>query len=573
MKKDEWIQFRQQAPGQFGDLLSCYRRGLSGGLKKRTLKEIGQAVAESLSAMANADGGTVLLGAEAGGEVLGIFFGHKAYNLFLRALEKSAVPPLKFEVTQEQMEGQALLKFTVIPNPAIHLLRNGKCYLRVGAQNVLLSKERMAALKEARYETWHEREVLPKSSLEDLEGNLVADFIGHLGVQEEAEKILHRPYGLIEYHEGKPLLTRAAAYLFGKDPLRWHPRPGVEFVRFEGNEKAAKNGTNVVERLRIEAPILRLIGEMESILGERVKQRIVRRDLFFREKFEYPAFAWREALINAIAHRDYSLEGSAVEIWMFDDRIEVRSTGKLPGPVKIQQLLCQGKVHYSRNPLITRVLTDRGIMRALGEGLPQIFREMDRHGLNPPELKEEGNFFCLVFRNTPILDDGTLAWLQRFSGQALNLRQKRILSYARVHGMIFSSSDYQKLGVDRDTAYTEIKDLVNRGIVRPLRKRGKVYRVLEFEGQGASLPGLNWVMEILEKKGFFTLQDLKQPKSVSRRKALEMMRELARQGYFTLSGKGRATQYEPTEHLNLLLGKKNLHPETYQDAEKVKKQL
>ena len=139
--------------------------------------------------------------------------------------------------------------------------------------------------------------------------------------------------------------------------------------------------------------------------------------------------------------------------------------------------------------------------------------------------------------------------------------------------MIFSSSDYQKLGVDRDTAYTEIKDLVNRGIVLPLRKRGKVYRVLEFEGQGDSLPGLNWVMEVLEKKGFFTPSDLKQPESVSRRKALEMMRELARQGYFTLSGKGRATKYEPTEHLNLLLGKKNLHGETDQDSEKVKKEL
>jgi ATP-dependent DNA helicase RecG len=573
MKKEEWIQIRQQGPGQFFDFVSCHRRGLSGGLKKRTLKEIGQAIAESLSAMANADGGTVLLGAEAAGEVLGIFFANKTYNLFMRALEKSAVPPLNFEVTQGEVEGQPLLKFTVIPSPAVHLLRNGKCYLRVGGQNVPISRERIAILKEGRFETWHEREVLSKSSLEDLEGNLVADFIGHLGVQEEAEKILHRPYGLIEYRDGKPLLTRAAAYLFGKDALRWHPRPGVEFVRFQGNEKGARNGYNVAERLRIEAPILRLIGEMESIIGERIKERIVRRDLFFREKFEYPAFAWREALINAVAHRDYSLEGGAVELWMFDDRIEVRSPGKLPGPVRIQQLLRQERVHYSRNPLMTRVLTDRGIMRALGEGLPQIFREMDHHGLNPPELKEEGNFCCLVFRNTPILDDSTLAWLQGFSGQALNLRQKRILAYARVRGMIFSSSDYQKFGVDRDTAYTEIKDLVNRGIVQPLRKRGKVYRLLEFDDQAASLPGLNWVRGILEKKGFFTLRDLKQPKAVSRRKALEMIRELARQGYFTLSGKGRATRFEPTEHLNLLLGEKNLRAETYPDAEKAKKGL
>jgi ATP-dependent DNA helicase RecG len=557
MEEKEWIQSEQQRSGQFGDFVSCYRKDLSGNLKKRTLKEIGQAVAESLSAMANADGGTVSLGVETDGEVSGVFFDDRAHRLFIRALEKSSFPSLRFEVTRAQIEGKALLQFTVIPSPVVHLLRNRKFYLRVGAQNIPLSRERMEALKETRSETWHEREVLPNSSLEDLDGNLVADFIRHLGLQGEAEKILFRPYGLIEYREGKPLLTRAAAYLFGKDPLRWHPRPGIDFIRFEGNEKGGKNEYNVAERIRTEAPILKLIAEMESLMGGRIKERVVQQDLFFRERFEYPGFAWREAFINAIAHRDYRLEGSAVEVWMFDDRIEIRSPGKLPGPVKIQQLLRRQKVHYSRNPLITRVLADRGIMRALGEGLPQIFREMDHHGLNPPELKEEGNFCCLIIRNTPILDESTLAWLERFSGQPLNQRQKRILAYARVHGMIFSSSDYQKFGVDRDMAYTEIRDLVNRGIVQPFRKHGKAYRVVGVDDPAVSLPGLSWVMETLEKKGFFTLRDLKQPDSISRGRALDMIRELARQGYFTLSGKGRATQYHPTEQLNLLLRKRN----------------
>jgi predicted HTH transcriptional regulator len=266
MEKEEGMQLEHRAPGQFRESVGCYQRGLSGRLIKRSLKEIGQELAESLSAMANADGGTVLLGAEADGEGPGIFSSNKTYNIFMQALEKSAVPPLRFQVTPVEMEGRPLIKFTVDPSPAVHLLRNRKCYLRVGAQNVHISGERIALLKEARFETWHEREVLSKSSLEDLEGNLVADFIGHLGVQEEAEKILHRPYGLIEYREGKALLTRAAAYLFGKDALRWHARPGVEFVRFQGNERGAGNEYNVAERLRIEAPILRLIGEMEGII-------------------------------------------------------------------------------------------------------------------------------------------------------------------------------------------------------------------------------------------------------------------------------------------------------------------
>jgi ATP-dependent DNA helicase RecG len=538
------------------DFVSCYRKSFTGKWQRRTLKAIVEAVAQSLSAMANADGGVVFLGAEAQGEAPESFLDEKNRQLLFRGLEKEAVPPLQLEIPAEGRAGQ-VLPIPIKPSPLFHLLRNGKGYIRVGAQNIPISRERMVALRGARFEAVHEREVLLNSSLEDLDRNLVAEFIRRLEIQGVAEKILHRPYGLIEYRDGQPLLTRAAAYLFGRDPLRWHPRPGVDFIRFEGKEKGNESEHNVVERIRIEAPILRLIGEVETVIGGRIKERIVLQDLFFREKFEYPSFAWKEALINAVAHRDYRLEGNAVEVWMFDDRLEVRSPGNLPGPVRIQQLLRREKNHYSRNPLITRVLIDAGIMRALGEGLPQIFREMDHHALNPPELKEEGHFFCLTLRNTPIFDEGTRDWLRKFSSQSLNSRQKHILAYARVHGMIFSSSDYQKFGVDRDTAYGEIKDLVQRGIVQPLKKHGKAYRVLTDEGPAAALPGLSWVTEVLKEKGFFTLQDVKQPKSISRGKALEMVRGLAQQGYFSVSGKGKGIKYYPTERFRLQFANEN----------------
>jgi ATP-dependent DNA helicase RecG len=556
MNEVEWLQLQEHGPGQFIDVVSCYRKSRTGKWQRRTLKEIVEAVAQSLSAMANADGGVVFLGAEAEGEIPGSFFDEKMRQLLFRDLEKATVPPLQFEAPHEAKEGQ-VLPITVKPSPLLHLLKNGKSYLRVGSQNVPVSRERMASLKEAKVETWHEREILPRSSLEDLDGNLVSEFIRLSGAQGGLESILHRPYGLIEYRQGQPVLTRAAAYLFGKDPLRWHPRPGVDFVRFEGKKEGMGGEHNVAERIRIEAPILGLIEKVESVIGGRIKERVVLQDLFFREKFEYPSFAWKEALLNAIAHRDYRLEGSAIEVWMFDDCLEVRSPGNLPGPVKRQQLMRQEKIHYSRNPLITRILIDAGIMRALGEGLPKIFREMDLHGLNPPELSEEGNFFCLALRNTPIYDEGTRDWLQKFSGQPLNPRQKHILAYAKVHGMMFSSSDYQKFGVDRDTAYMEIKDLVRQGIVQPLKKHGKAYRVLTGESQAAALPGLSWVTEALEKKGFFTLQDVKQPESISRSKALEMMRGLAERGYFTVSGKGRGIKYHPTERLPLPAADKN----------------
>ncbi len=557
MKEEEWNQLLQRGNGQFLQMISCFRKGPKGKIYPRSRKDLLRTVAESLGGMANAGGGTVLLGIDTGEETLGAYFSEQERRIFEDLLRGAFEPSLDFQFASEELLGKTLLRFRVPASPVVHFLKNGKSFLRVAFQNVPLSRDKGAALRGERAETRHEREILPHSSTEDLDPDLIAEFTSQAGLSGNAEEILHRPYGLIEYLNGKPVLTRAAAYLFGRDPLRWHPQPGIEFVRFEGTEARKGEGYNVVERVRLEAPLLKLIREAETLLGERMKERILQRDLFFREKFEYPAFIWKEALVNALAHRDYSLEGSAVSVWMFDDRLEIRSPGRLPGPVRAEQIARRQRIHYSRNPLMVRVLTDSGHMRALGEGIPRIFQEMERHGLNPPELREEGNFCCLVFRNTPLLDDSTLAWLKQFSAFPLNPRQKRILTYARVHGGIFSSSDYQKFGVDRDGAYLEIKALVRQGLAEPLKKHGKVYRVREIREAGSSLPGLTWVMEFLKEKGYFTFQELKLPPSLSRKKARALIRDLVDEGYLTSSGKGKATHYQMIEKLKPSLEEKD----------------
>ena len=557
MNEEEWNQLLQRGNGQFFQMVSCFRKGPKGKIYPRSRKDLLRTVAESLGSMANAGGGTVLLGIDSGEETLGVYFSEQERRLFQELLRRAFEPALDFQMASEELLGKILLCFQVPASPVVHFLNNGKSFLRVAFQNVPLSREKAVALRQERAETRHEREILPHSSPDDLDPALIDEFISRAGLSGNAEEILHRPYGLIEYLNGKPVLTRAAVYLFGRDPLRWHPRPGIEFVRFEGTEARKGEGYNVIERVRLEAPLLKLIREVETLLGERMKEQILQRDLFFREKFEYPAFIWKEALVNAFAHRDYSLEGSAVSVWMFDDRLEIRNPGRLPGPVRAEQIARRQRVHYSRNPLMVRVLTESGHMRALGEGILRIFQEMERHGLNPPEWREEGDFFCLVLRNTPVLDDSTLEWLKKFSLYPLSPRQKRILTYARVHGGIFSSSDYQKFGVDRDGAYVEIKALVRQGLVEPLKKHGKVYRVREVREAGSSLPGLNWVVEFLKEKGYFTFQELKLPPSLSRKKARALIRDLLDKGYLTPSGKGKATRYQMTDKLRPLVEKKD----------------
>src|SRR5207247_3932153 len=98
---------------------------------------------------------------------------------------------------------------------------------------------------------------------------------------------------------------------------------------YEGTERQHGRWLNVVKRIRFEAPLVRLIDEAVGRIKEHIRERTILHDLFFRERLEYPTFAWQEALVNAVAHRDYSLTGTSIEVCIFDDRVQVRSAGHL----------------------------------------------------------------------------------------------------------------------------------------------------------------------------------------------------------------------------------------------------
>ena len=106
------------------------------------------------------------------------------------------------------------------------------------------------------------------------------------------------------------------------------------------------------------------------------------------ENAEYPQFAWQEAVVNAIAHRDYGLRGTPVEIHHYDDRLEVVSPGGLVPPITLDILRKGAGGHASRNPLIVRVLVIAGLMREVGEGVPRMFEVMESNGLHKPDFAE-----------------------------------------------------------------------------------------------------------------------------------------------------------------------------------------
>lgn len=479
MHGEEIGHLLKQERGQFLEFLSAYEFRRNDSRKKRD-EDLARDIARLLSGLANADGGTLLVGVEPDKSVTGVPHEPQELQNLIQGPQTLLTPPLSAVSEKIHLGNLLLLKFEVPSALEVHRVSGGRSYYRIAGETPSLPGEQIQTLKEAKRSIVYERQQPLNAAWGDLDTDALETLSSKVADPRGARAMLAHSYHLLDASRPEPAPNMAALLLFAKDPTVWHPRCGIDFVKYEGAERQHGASLNVVKRIRFEAPLVRVIDEAVGRIKEHMRERTILHDLFFRERLEYPSFAWQEALVNAVAHRDYSYSGASIEIWMFDDRIEVRSPGLLPPPVTLEQLQQHRSIHFSRNPLIVRVLSDLGYLREMGEGVPRMFQEMEQAGLRPPEFSIEGFMFIVTLRNTPVYDDDTLRWLNQFRPTAINFRQRRLLAFAYCHGKTFSTADYERVAeVDRDIAYRDIRVLVKNGIVAPLKPKSRSYRIIE----------------------------------------------------------------------------------------------
>jgi ATP-dependent DNA helicase RecG len=543
------LYVRTKDEGQFFERKGCYDYA-TGRPKRRGPREVAKDIAETLSAMANADGGTLAVGVEDNGDVTGVDYPDDRLNVLRRAPVTHVRPELRVRLREERLEDKLILLYEIDWSADVHQLTDGRYLLRVGDQNLPFSAHDIHAMKESKRRRATEMQIVPEASVSDLDMSLVAELTKRAGRTESPEEIL-REYRLAEDRNGALAFTLAALLLFGKDPGHWHPRCGIDFVKYQGTERLYGDSLNIVKRTRVERPLVQLIEEAYRVVEPQVRQRQQLVDLFFQERMEYPTFAWQEAIVNAVAHRDYRYEGLSIEIWMFDDRLEIRSPGELVEPVTLERLQKRERIHASRNPRIVRALTDFGYMREQGEGVPRMFDAMESEGLYPPDFgMEAGSVFTVTLRNTPVYGIETQRWLTQFEPFGLNGNQKRLLAYARERDQSFTSRVYQNLvHIDLYGASRDIKDLIRKGVVRMPKRGGRLYEITPSPAeQVVESPEEYKVLEpALARDGFVTNSSIRQALSVERRKATRVAEDLVESGWLRAEGKRRGTRYYPAK--------------------------
>ncbi|MBA3532028.1 MAG: putative DNA binding domain-containing protein [Ardenticatenales bacterium] len=451
-----------------------------------------QEIAETLAAFANSEGGVLFIGLTRTGLVTGLADPDRMEQCALSALLQ-VEPPMSGGVTLPELveyDGHSLLMMRVPPGLA-QIYRVGPTYLqRVGTENQAMSTPTLREVILNRRDTPFERLVPDGAEARDLSRSAIEQYLERMpgydpelpGAAQRASDMLRRR-GVLRAEDGRP--TYAGLLLFGREPQQWLPSAQILIARYPGPEMG-----DTFLRQQIDGPLPQQIAKAESFLIDNMRRGVIMEGLQREEKMEYPREAVREAIVNAVAHRDYAIRGAEIQIFMFSDRIELLSPGRLPGHITLDNIMHE---RFSRNELIVQVLSDLGFIERLGYGIDRIFRRAKEHGLQEPQLAESANGFRLTFLGlgesftipVPAVQKTTIPQeeqdpLARWKHLGLNPRQLDALAFIERDGRI-TNRDFQELAVEvsPETLRRDLSDLVDRGILLKIGEKKATYYILK----------------------------------------------------------------------------------------------
>lgn len=393
------------------DLRELIDKGEGSGLEFKRDVLTTNDLAEELVAFANSHGGIVLLGVEDDGTVIGLTrenLEEWVMNIARDLIRPELIP--YFEVVPDMRNGQDVAVLRVEQSWAVHYVsRSGRFepFIRVGSQTRRASPEELERLMQQRGRIRAELRPVSGSSMTDLDRRRLHDYLVRLRGQEapngeEAWQVLLENLEFLG-GEGDPRsATLASMVLFGRNPRKFLPQTGITAAAFSGTEKDYA----AIERTRLVGPMIRLEGEeglVEAGLVEQALAFVARTtsadggvDEMGRRIDEgaYPIEAIREGVVNALIHRDYLLSGADIELWIYQDRLEVVSPGRLPNSVTPERM--RVGIRETRNQLIKEVMRDYRYVEDMGMGISRkIIPIMREHNGTEPDLIEEGERFTV----------------------------------------------------------------------------------------------------------------------------------------------------------------------------------
>ncbi len=430
-------------------------------------------LAATLAAFANTDGGHILVGMTPTGQVTG-FVQEEEIESALRLALVQCRPPVKTEWQVVSTNQGDIVAIFAPRSTELHSLADGRVLVRTGVDNSPLGGEQIRHLAATKSSSDFEAEAMPGATLADLDDAIIAEYMAKRSERQRHPWTRSREELLVQIGALTPDLvpTTVGILLFGRQPQVFLPHSGAVFVRFSGVEPRGPQGLpGYGRREEINGPTARVIERLWQIIWSEMRVQAVVRGLQREERPEYPHFAVREALVNAVCHRDYRLRGRRIEARMFDDRLEMSSPGGLPGYITLDNIV---EEHFSRNPRLVNGLFQWGYIEELGLGIDRMIEDMVKAGHQQPEFKATPYAFTVTLKNNLSARPAPI-W-----HQSMSERQLRAIQFIQESGRI-TNRDYRDLcpDVSAETLRLDLADMVDKGVLLKVGDKKGTYYVLK----------------------------------------------------------------------------------------------
>lgn len=502
-------------------------------------------LADTLVSMANAEGGVIVVGVSNDRTLRGVSDlqrtldkiddeAHTAHTLITPVVERRVI------------DGHELV-FVLVPRQLVGVAQTscGRVLRRSGSRDRPLVGEALLAFLDAQRRTSGESEPLTGATADSFDLTAITSYLARRGTRRLVTRsnVLDVLEELHLAEHGVPLAASVLA--FGENPQAFLPRATVTFVRAP-YPRGVRGKIRYTRREDLTGPIPALIERAYEIVYEEMRKHSVVRGLLREETPEYPPPAVREAIVNALAHRDYRITGSDVTITMYEDAIEVRSPGGLPAHITVENIR---EEQFSRNPRTMDILQRLGFVEQLGSGMDTIFDEMERNLLQEPILEAAPRSFTVVLAQQSLLSFDDKAWLLTVRDVDFTVEERKVLVMARHQGTITNANVRGLLSRDRESALRLFRRLIDLGLLVLVGERGSArYRLapglLDRQSRVADEAQADAILDHTKRLGEVRNADVRRLLgSVDVRQARSLLQRLVRSGRLRQMGTRRGTFY------------------------------
>ena len=351
-------------------------------------------------------------------------------------------------------------------------------YKRVGKTNQMISSSELRKLaKESGEKIYWDERVCEDASLEDIEEDKVRWYLERREEIRKVKKPEKMDMGTLLLNIGaakkvnseiKP--TNAGLLFFGKNPQRFVLQSQLRSARFAGRTMTR----DFLDRLDCSGALWEMVEGSEDFVRKNIRLFGFRTEYSFQriDKLEYPIKAIREAIINALIHRNY-FEPADTRVAIFDDRIEIISPGSFPEGVTPEK-----PKHVPVNPVLCQLMYDVGFIEKYGSGIYMINELCEEWGIPRPEYDLSEIETKVIFRS-----GGKAIVISEIEklGVELNDRQRKGLKHAFMEGFINNQIYREINGVSDETSRRELSQLVEKGLLK-IKGKGRSTKYVPMVG-------------------------------------------------------------------------------------------